>query len=193
MKSKISQILGKIENLKNDLYKEYEKLAHHYDFFVKNKKVVFADKIKIFHKSKKVNLFKYIFTADVKNILSIPFIYAMIIPWIILDLFLTIYQYTALPLYWIPRVYRKDYFIYDRRFLKYLNLLQKINCLYCAYINGLFAYAREIWGRTEQYWCPIKHAVNNENEHKYFKDFADFWDSEWFKEVFNKNVCFKKN
>jgi len=80
MKSKISQILGKIESLRNDLYKEYEKLAHQYDFFVKNKKVVFADKIKIFHKSKRVNLFKYIFTADVKNILSIPFIYAMIIP-----------------------------------------------------------------------------------------------------------------
>ncbi|HBY74444.1 TPA: hypothetical protein DEG21_00710 [Patescibacteria group bacterium] len=80
MKSKISQILEKIDSLKRDLYGEYERLARQYDFFVKNKKVVFADKVKIFHKSKKVNLFKYIFTADVKNILTAPFIYVMIVP-----------------------------------------------------------------------------------------------------------------
>jgi hypothetical protein len=27
-----------------------------------------------------------------------------------------------------------------------------------AYANGVFAYVREVGSRTEQYWCPIKHA-----------------------------------
>lgn len=189
---RIAKILESIDNLKNDLYKEYESLASKYDFFIQNKKVVFSQKIKEYQKSKKTNLFKYIFTANIRNLLSVPFIYSLIFPAIVLDLFLTMYIFTAFPLYWIPRPARKDFFIYDRRFLKYLNLLQKFNCLYCSYVNWLFAYAVEIWWRTEQYWCPIKHALNNELEHKYAKEYADFWDPDWFNEIFNKNICFKK-
>jgi len=36
----------------------------------------------------------------------------------------------------------------------YLNIMEKVNCLYCGYLNGLTAYAQEIGGRREQYWCP---------------------------------------
>lgn len=189
---RIAKILESIDNLKKDLYKEYESLALKYDFFVRNKKVIFSNKIKEYQKSKKTNLFKYVFTANLRNVISVPFIYSLIFPVVILDLFLTMYIFTAFPLYWIPRPARKDFFIYDRRFLKYLNLLQKFNCLYCSYVNWLFAYAVDIWARTEQYWCPIKHALNNELVHKYAKEYADFWDVDWFNEIFNKNICFKK-
>lgn len=192
MQSKISEILKKIETLRNELHQEYDKLARKYDFFIKNKKVIFSEKIRKYQSSKKENLFHYIFTAKLRSILSMPFIYAMIIPAVILDIFLCIYQFTALKLYWIPRVSRKDYFLYDRRFLKYLNLLEKLNCLYCSYVNWLFAYAVEIWARTEQYWCPIKHATKNDSEHKYFQYYADYWDVDWFNEIFNKNICFRK-
>lgn len=192
MQSKISEILKKIDKLKLELQQEYSKLAQKYDFFIKNKKVIFSQKARISQKIFKINLFKYIFTANLRNLLSTPFIYGMIIPWIILDIFLTIYQFSAFPLYWIPRASRKDFFIYDRRFLAYLNILQKINCLYCSYMNWLFAYAVEIAGRTEQYWCPIKHAIWNENEHKYFQFFADYWDAEDFWEKLEKNMCFIK-
>lgn len=192
MKSKINQILEKIDNLKQDLIAEYEKLTKKYEYLIQNKKIVFTKKIKDFHKTKRDNLFKYVFTANVRNLLSAPFIYSMIIPTVILDIFLIIYQQTAFRLYGIPLVKRSDFIIYDRRFLKYLNLLQKINCLYCAYVNGLYSYATEVAARTEQFWCPIKHASRNWNEHKYFKYFADYWDSDGFKEVFNKNICFKK-
>ncbi|MDD2487064.1 MAG: hypothetical protein PHS92_01745 [Candidatus Gracilibacteria bacterium] len=192
MKSRISEILEKIDRLKQDLYKEYERLSSNYDFFIKNKKIIFSEKIKSYQKSRKENLFHYIFTADIRNILSMPFIYGMIFPAVFLDLFLTLYNFTALPLYGIPGVKRKDHFIYDRRFLKYLNLLQKLNCLYCAYMNGLFSFATEIGARTEQYWCPIKHAIKNDSEHKYFKYYADFGDTDGFNEIFSKNTCFKK-
>jgi hypothetical protein len=42
--------------------------------------------------------------------------------------------------------------IFDRTHLAYLNLVEKINCAYCSYGNGLAAYLREIAARTEQYW-----------------------------------------
>lgn len=47
---------------------------------------------------------------------------------------------------------------FDRGQLKYLNLIERINCNYCAYANGVIAYVREIASRTEQYFCPIKHS-----------------------------------
>jgi len=45
----------------------------------------------------------------------------------------------------------------DRSKLHYLNALESLNCV-CCYANGLTAFVAEIAGRTEQHWCPIKHA-----------------------------------
>ena len=64
--------------------------------------------------------------------------------------------------YRIPRVRRMDYIRLDRSQLAYLNWVETLNCLYCGYANGVAAYVREIAGRTEQYWCPIKHALKGQ-------------------------------
>lgn len=49
--------------------------------------------------------------------------------------------------------------------LSYLNAIEKLNCVYCGYGNGVIAYGREIIARTEQFWCPIKHASKAAGEH----------------------------
>jgi hypothetical protein len=59
----------------------------------------------------------------------------MIIPALFLDLMLFIFQQTAFRLYRIPIVERKEYIINDRKQLDYLNMIQKINCMYCSYFN----------------------------------------------------------
>jgi len=102
-----------------------------------------------------------------------------------LDLFLFIYQNTAIRLYKIPIVNRSDYISFDRKELDYLNLIQKLNCLYCSYVNWLFSYAVEVWGRTEKYWCPIKSAKKMKINHDWQRYFADYGDPEWFKESFH--------
>ncbi len=186
MDSKINEILQKIDALKKELRIEYNRMSEQYWFIIKERKIIFLKKIQVYNKKFKEGLFHYIFTANIRNILSVPFIYGMFFPIVLLDIFLTLYQYTAFPLYWIKRVTRKDFITYDRRFLDYLNLLQKINCLYCSYANWLFAYAVEIAWRTELYWCPIKHSAKLEWAHKYISNFADYWDPKWFKEIFNK-------
>ncbi len=57
------------------------------------------------------------------------------------------------------------YLAIDRHKLAYLNGLEKLNCLYCSYVNGLTPHVREVAARTEQYWCPIKHARQVRDTH----------------------------
>lgn len=96
--------------------------------------------------------------ADVLSVLTAPIIYSMIVPVVLLDLWVTVYQACCFRSYGVARVRRSTYIEIDRQHLAYRNWIEKLNCMYCGYVNGVFAYARDIAGRTEQYWCPIRHA-----------------------------------
>lgn len=93
-----------------------------------------------------------------RHLLSVPFIWAPLIVFIVLDIFVTIYHHICFPLYGLKKVKRSAYIqVRDRARLSYLSGLEKINCMYCGYVNGLLLYAKEIAGRTEKYWCGIMH------------------------------------
>lgn len=185
MKSRISKILEEIDIKKQELKEEYVKLMEKYNFSFNKWKIVFSREAREANRKKKNSVFESIFSARVREVLSIPFIYSMIIPALILDLFLFMYQNTAIRLYGIPLAKRSDYITFDRKELDYLNWLQKINCLYCSYVNWLFSYAVEVWGRTEKYWCPIKSAKKMKTSHDWQRYFADYGDAEWFRECFH--------
>jgi hypothetical protein len=68
--------------------------------------------------------------------------------------------------------------IFDRHHLSYLNWAEKSHCMYCTYGNGLLAYATEIIGRTEQYFCPIKHARKMMGRHARYANFVEYGDAE---------------
>ncbi len=91
-----------------------------------------------------------------------------------LDIWITLYQAICFPMYRVPKVQRCHYIIIDRHNLSYLNAIEKLNCIYCGYCGGVFAYVREIAARTEQYWCPIKHARKVIDPHRRYAQFADF-------------------
>ena len=69
----------------------------------------------------------------------------------------------------------------DRSHLRYLNSMEKLNCVYCGYFNGLIAYVQEIAGRTEQHWCPINHALRMKTMHSRFQYFPDYGDAEQYR------------
>ncbi len=186
MPSKISQIIENIEKSYAELKIEYKKAMDKYGFKLKGKKIIFLNNIKEKNKAFKTSLIRHITHAKIRHLLSMPFIYAMIFPALFLDFSLFIYQSFAFPLYRIPKVKRRDYIVYDRKFLDYLNIIQKVHCLYCTYVNGLFAYAVEIGARTERYWCPIKSASHPKTPHSFYKEFADYGDAEGFQNVYNK-------
>ena len=90
-----------------------------------------------------------------------------------MDVFLEIYHHICFALYDIPLVKRSDYIKIDRHKLEYLSRLEKVNCAYCGYVNGLAGYFSAIASETEKYWCAIKHQEQAEfKEPEHHKDFA---------------------
>lgn len=132
----------------------------------------------VIHKESFISLFR---SFTLGKFLSAPFTYAMMIPAVIFHIGLEVFHQTCFRLCDIPRVDRKKYFIYDRIHLSYLNWFEKLNCTYCSYFNGLMGYASEIAGRTERFWCPIKHARNRAQEHGQYKNFFDYSDGETYR------------
>lgn len=115
---------------------------------------------------------------SIRHLISAPFIYSVAVPIIILDLFAEIYHRVCFPLYGIKYVHRSKYVVIDRHKLSKLNIWEKLNCVYCGYVNGLLAYLVEIAGRTEKYWCGIKHQDNESKitpeHHKQFENYSKY-------------------
>lgn len=191
MDSKIEHIQAKIDELELALYEEYERLAFKYGFSIEQKRVEFRQKFRERNRTFRIPAWKYAFPVNIRHFLSIPFIYAMIVPTVILDIFLNLYNWTAMPLYRIPLVRRSDYIVFDRQFLDYLNWIQKLNCIYCSYVNGVFAFAVELGGRTERYWCPIKAAHKRPPRNNWYCDYADYGSPEQWLEKFNQQDAFE--
>lgn len=127
-----------------------------------------------------------------RHFLSMPVIYYMIIPSVLLHISLELYQQICFRLYGIPRVRARNYFTFDRVLLPYLNLVEKIHCVYCSYVNNLFQFAVEIGGRTERYWCPIKYANHVRRTHSQYDLFAEYLDGETFRKKWETLRCFSE-
>jgi hypothetical protein len=95
------------------------------------------------------------------NLITGPIIYSMIFPILLLDVCVSFYQWSCFPIYGIAKFSRKDFIIFDRQELKYLDWISKFHCTYCAYGVGVIGYVFEIIKATELYFCPIKHQNKN--------------------------------
>ena len=129
----------------------------------------------------RVHFLKYLRHARPAALLSVPVVYLGVAPFALLDLFLTLYQATCFRLYGVPRVERSRYIAFDRAKLQFLNGIEKLNCVYCSYANGLAAYFSEIAARTEQHWCPIKHAKQTPLPHSRYRRFFDYGDARTYR------------
>lgn len=178
MNEKIERLVRQINELEDELKATLLEQQAEIRYRVEGTRIEFEKKIKQTHRQLRVGLFRWLRSSKPRNVLSAPFIYGMILPMTFMDLTLTLYQWVCFRLYRIPRVQRSDYIVIDRHQLAYLNLIEKLNCSYCAYANGLLAYAREITSRTEQYWCPIKHARKMLDPHRRYLYFLPYGDAE---------------
>lgn len=145
-------------------------------------KVWFSEGVKREHERLKTSLASYIVHSRFFAILTAPFIYACFVPFVFLDLFVSVYQAVCFPVYGIPKARRRDYMAIDRNKLRYLNALEGLNCLYCSYANGLLAWVVEVAGRTEQHWCPIKHARRIQHAHDRYSRFLPYGDAKAYRE-----------
>ena len=182
-----------LQEIKSNIDSEINKRL---DLFYDKKDLIqeaLSEKIKLKNKQFFKPARKEFLELNLRYLVSMPFIYMMIIPAIIFDFCLEIYHRICFPLYKIEIVKRSKYILFDRNHLSYLNWFEKLNCLYCSYFNGLIWYAREIAWRTEKYWCPIKHAQRRYWTHDYYEWFTEYLDWEKYRENIKNVRCFRKN
>jgi hypothetical protein len=124
----------------------------------------------------------------IRHAVAFPFIWVMIFPMVVFHLGVFIYQAAAFRLYNIERVRLRSYLNFDREKLSYLRWSDKINCAYCSYANGFFAYVSEIGHRTEYYWCGVKHKNQPNNPaFAYQEKFACYGSKEEYDQVLLKS------
>ncbi len=190
--NRIDEITKKIKILEDELIEEFKQKEQEFFYTIENEKIKFEERIIKEGKSKVISSIKYLSSFPVIVIVTIPFIWAMMIPALLADISVTIYQYICFPIYKIPKVKRKDYVIMDRYNLFYLDKVEKINCWYCEYFNGVIAYVREVGARTEQFWCPIKHSKALKDKHSRYDNFFDYGDyKKYRKELEKRRANFK--
>lgn len=177
MNEKIRQLLDQIAALDEDLRRAVQEHEATLLYRVKGKRVEFEASVQNAHRRLKTGFFRWVVTYRPQNFLTGPIIYSMIVPLLILDLCVSFYQATCFPIYRIAKVRRADYIVFDRQQLQYLNFIEKFHCTYCAYGNGLIAYVGEIVARTEEYFCPIKHARKVLGRHARYARFLDYGDA----------------
>ena len=182
MNPKIEELLLGIRNMEEELEVQMALARAELQVRIADGKIEFEKAVLKRHREMKTRLLRYILGARPLIALTAPLIYLLIVPFVALDVFITIYQAVCFPVYGIAKVRRRDYMVFDRRYLAYLNALEKLNCAYCSYGNGLIGYVREIASRTEQYWCPIKHARRVRSAHDRYPKFFDYGDAEAFKQ-----------
>lgn len=120
-----------------------------------------------------------------RHVATAPVIYSVIVPVVIADVWIEVYHRMAFPFYGIPYVQRRNYIKIDRQKLSYLDGLQKINCMYCGYVNGVFQYWVKIAGETEKYWCGIRHRKRKGFvEPPHHKEFVEYGDEKAYRKKY---------
>jgi hypothetical protein len=171
---RIVATLGDVEGtLKRDIRAERRRFRYR----VRRGRVWFDEEAGRAHRRLRQSLPAYFRDARLVNLLTPPIVYSVALPFLLLDLWVTVYQWICFPIFGIARVPRRSYFAIDRHKLAYLNAIEKVHCAYCSYATGVISYVREVAARTEQYWCPIKHARRIRGPHQRYRRFLDYGDA----------------
>ena len=178
MNDQIAGLLEKMAALERELQTAVHSQESKMFFQIKGNRVEFESTVLEAHRKLKKNFLRWLVTDRPQNLITGPVIYAMVVPLLVLDGCVSFYQWACFPIYRIAKVRRGDYIVFDRRHLAYLNSIEKFHCTYCEYGTGLMAYMGEILARTEQYFCPIKHAHKILGTHTRYNRFLDYGEAD---------------
>ena len=177
MTKDLNTLLAEAREIERMISEKIESKEAEFLYQVKDGLVVFENGVAEKHRKLRTHILRFLSESSFLTVLTAPFIYSLIIPALFMDLFVWTYQFFCFPVYQITKVNRGDYFAYDRKRLMYLNSVERFNCVYCSYFNGLISYVREVASRTEQYWCPIRHALRVKGQHPRVRKFIPFGDA----------------
>ncbi len=188
MNKTIRAVLDKLQDLDQELEVELDRHRREFQYTVKEKRVRFEEAVLQHHRELRKGVLRFIQESDLAGLLVSPLVYLQIVPLVLLDIAVSLFHALAFPVYGIAKVPRSDFIVVDRHHLHYLNGIEKLNCAYCGYANGLLAWTREIAGRTEEYWCPIKHARRTGGQHRRYYGFAEYGDADGYRKNNRRGV-----
>jgi hypothetical protein len=191
MDGELDDLIERLHQLEEEFEQKIEAQRAAFRYRLEKGRVVFEQGIIAEHREIKTGIIRFLRQSTLGGIIISPFIYFLIVPLVLLDVAVWLYQIVCFSVWSIERVRRSDYILLDRGHLAYLNGIEKLNCVYCGYANGLIAYVQEIAARTEQYWCPIKHAIRTRAAHQRYRQFLDYGDADGFRnrlEAFREQV-----
>jgi hypothetical protein len=186
MNDKIKNMIEEIEALKLKLGEEIAQHEGDISYEIQNGYVQFEKEVLNKQKENMKNLLAWFKDIPLLHLLVSPLVYGMFIPAILFDIILFIYQQVVFRVFKFKFIKRSDYILFDRQYLGYLNSIEKLNCLYCSYFNGLMQYAAAIAGRTELYFCPIKHAKKIAYKHEFYNTFLPYGDGDLYQKKLKK-------
>jgi len=179
--AKLREILFRIRSMEEEWVQELHRMRGVQGYHLEGQKIHIEEATRKAHRLRRKRLYPYLMEIRLSALVTAPVIWGALLPALLIDAYVSLYQWVCFPAYGIPRVKRRDFMVMDRRHLPYLNGLEKLNCFYCSYFNGMIAYVQEVAARTEQHWCPIKHARHPRTLHGRYYRFFDYGDAETFR------------
>ena len=181
MTQRMHELAGEIVRLQGELDREIEKRRKVLGWRLKERVIEFEHGVMLEHRRLRTGVATFLARSALGSVVTAPVIYSVIIPLLVADAWFSFYQAVCFRAYGMPRVKRSQYIVFDRNQLGYLNWIEALNCVYCGYANGAIAYVREIASRTEQYWCPIKHALRISDPHQRYYEFLEYGDADGYR------------
>lgn len=182
MDSDIEDLVRRLVGLEDELEQKLEAQRSRFQYHMEKQRAVFEDSVLRQHRRIRTGILTFLRRSPLATLIVAPAVYGLILPLVLMDLSVTVFLWICFPAWGMARPRRADYVVIDRHRLAYLNGIEKLNCAYCGYANGVIAYAREAASRSEQYWCPIKHALRVRTPHQRYRRFVDYGDAEGFRE-----------
>ena len=111
MNPKIAALTTNIQILEAELEAELAQRRAELRVGLEKGRAFFEEEILRRHRELRTRLSTYVLNARPAVVLTAPIIYAVIVPLVLLDLFVTVYQSVCFPVYGIPKVRRREYLI----------------------------------------------------------------------------------
>jgi hypothetical protein len=181
MEQEIDDLVRRLVRLEDELERKLEAQRTRFRYRMERGRAVFEEGALRRQRAFRTGVLAFLRRSPLAALVVAPAVYGLIVPLVLLDIGVALFVLICFPAWGMERIRRSDYVIVDRHRLAYLNGIEKLNCAYCGYANGVIAYAREAASRTEQYWCPIKHALRVRTPHARYRNFVEYGDAEGFR------------
>ena len=101
MNETVSLLQEKVRNLESQIERELEAHRKKFHYSVTRRRVKFEAAVRTRHKELRVSVFRFLRQSGIMRILSAFVIYIQIVPLVLLDIAVTLFQFICFPIYGI--------------------------------------------------------------------------------------------